>query len=523
MSKASTRRGMYSRIKDECGCSEGSIRTAACRAGLTSSSHSLKCAFSMEEERALVDACIMYARQGKPFTIRHFCAVASYFAGKFERKDFFSRGFAQKFLKRHIKLLQLKEGKLTSPTRCTKTMVEKTEAFIAMMNKIMETNSINNNNMVVFDETVIGDNGKLLKVIGERRKSDGGNNHVVQTRESILGSYIPFSMVDGTTPFRVFIFKSKKPKKGEICVQVMAPSKEKGLRGEPHRLFFASESGYISIEIFKYIMDEFAKWWTSTRPGLRCYLISDNLAIHTNNDVVEDAKRRGIEMINIMAGSSHWFQVHDQLPFATLKKKFAALKNDFLPWMPSKEKDRRAFYVSLFFKAEMKTFKSSVVKNSFKDVGLRPWIPDVIYQASLEHSSTVSQDQTNILVDKVLDAVERLDREMLAKRDRIMSEMKCVAATFMKKPAKKKCRREDVSKKIVGNKKKSCCPRRRKNTSVPIEPPKKRRRVTKKRSKTCGAKGCQKTHFWSKKWVFCPKCKINFCPLHAYLMHTHKC
>ena len=74
-----------------------------------------------------------------------------------------------------------------------------------MMNKIMKNNSINKNNMVVFDEIIIGDNGKLLKVLGERRKSDGGNNHVVQARESSQECYIPFSMADGSTPFSVFI------------------------------------------------------------------------------------------------------------------------------------------------------------------------------------------------------------------------------------------------------------------------------------------------------------------------------
>jgi len=234
---------------------------------------------------------------------------------------------------------------------------------------------------VVFDETIIGDNGKLLKVIGERRKSDGGNNHVVQARGSSLGCYIPFSMADGSTPFRVFILRSKKPKKGESCVQALVPAKERGLRGHPQRLIFASETGYLTKEIFKCIMDEFAKWWRTTHPGLRCYMISDNLSIHKNSEVVNDAKERGIEMLNIMSGSSHWFQVHDQLPFARLKKKFASLKNAFLPWMPSDQDDRRAFYLALFFEAEMHALKGKAVKDSFKDVGLRPWSPPTIRQA----------------------------------------------------------------------------------------------------------------------------------------------
>jgi hypothetical protein len=68
-------------------------------------------------------------------------------------------------------------------------------------------------------------------------------------------------------------------------------------------------------------MHDIAKWWNTTRPGLECFLISDNLRIHTNSDLVTEAGTKGITMINIMAQSSHWFQVHDQQPFGGLKKK----------------------------------------------------------------------------------------------------------------------------------------------------------------------------------------------------------
>ena len=58
---------------------------------------------------------------------------------------------------------------------------------------------------------------------------------------------------------------------------------------------------------------------------------------------------------------------------------------------------------------------------------------------------------------------------------------------------------------------------------IPSEPPAKRRRISSTDRKTCCVKGCQKSHFWSKKWVVCPKCKKNFCPLHAKKLQRHKC
>ena len=319
-SRATQRRNIFGRLSEEFQRSPGSIRTAVSRAGLVSSTCSLHRAFTDEEEEALVDVCVMYARQGSPFTIPHFLQVASYFAGRYESKEFFSEFFARSFITRHSTVLFKSDGKLTSPTRMSDKMVEKTEGFITMMNSIMETNRINKNNIVVFDETIIGDSNKLQTVIGERRASDGGNIHVVLKREYALGTYIPFSMVDGSTPFRVFILKVKNPKKGESFVEAWAPHDERGLRGQPYRLFFASETGCLTIEIFKCIMKKFAEWWKTVHPGLVCYTISDNLSIHKNDKIVKIAKDNGIEMLNIMAGSSHWFQVHDQTPFASLKK-----------------------------------------------------------------------------------------------------------------------------------------------------------------------------------------------------------
>ena len=134
-------------------------------------------------------------------------------------------------------------------------------------------------------------------------------------------------MPDGSTPFRVFIFKRDESDIGDIPVIAVEPDEEIGLREQQHRLFLVSEKGYLTIDLFAYIMNEFAKWWTTTRPGLDCYLISDNLRVHKNDMIVASALKSGIHMLNIMPGSSHWFQVHDQYPFAILKNSIQAKKN----------------------------------------------------------------------------------------------------------------------------------------------------------------------------------------------------
>ncbi len=210
--QATTRKGAYQRVSEETGTSTSALYMAASRAGLTSPSHSLRYAFTEEEEKALVTVCLLYARQGTPLTITEFIVLASNFAGR-DESHYFSRHFVSSFVSRHSDSLSVRTGKLTSPTRIYEAMRQKTEEFIASMNEIMATNIINKNNMVVFDETVIGDSVTLPLYIGEQKDSGGGSINVWRNRESRLGAYIPFSLPDGSTPFRVFILRDENMKK----------------------------------------------------------------------------------------------------------------------------------------------------------------------------------------------------------------------------------------------------------------------------------------------------------------------
>ena len=330
--RSSTRLNLYAKLSKEIGASKGSLRNIVSRAHLTCRKFSLMCAFSQEEEDALVNVCIAFARKNEPFTIPDFIKIASIFNGRNSASEYFTRSFVRRFRNRHSGLLSIRKGKVTSPTRWSSRMKEKTEDFIRKIDKRIASHKMNESNTFVFDETIIGNSISLPLVIGERRKSGGGNINVFHTREKALGCYIPFSMPDGSTPFRVYIFRAGKLKEGQELLDVVVPDTKFDSHFQPHRLFLASETGYLTTELFKRVMDEFTTWWTTINPDLHCFLVSDNLHIHKNKTIVKDAKDNGIHMYNIMPGSSHWFQVHDQKPFGFLKKKIEGKKiSVFIP------------------------------------------------------------------------------------------------------------------------------------------------------------------------------------------------
>ena len=440
-----TRRGSYSTTAKETGKSVASVKMAASRAGLTSPEHNLKHAFSMEDELALVNVCIIKSRQGNPFTIRAFIRLASFTAGKTKREEFFSYCFVKKFVKRHSDALRLKKGKVTSPARCIHSLLQKTEEFIDLLNNSMASKLMNQNNIVVFDESVIGDCVSQCKRLGERTDFGGNNINVYETRESALGTYIPFSLPDGSTPFRVFIVKTGKKGKQFSTDTALVPKKEKRILRRPHRLFLSSESGYISSEHFETIMAEFASWWQVTRPGLDCFMISDNLRIHCNKRIVATAMSKGIHMLNIMPGSSHWFQVHDQQPFGLLKKKMAEKKSEFSGCFSPVPSTRRKQLMCMFYEAEACAFEPQVVRKAFADVGLRPWNPERILDVAKKHSVSQSLEDENDRVQEIMEKCITLEEEKKAELDKMLSEMEPAEVKTAKKVKRPRGRPKKVA------------------------------------------------------------------------------
>ena len=178
ISRSTTRKKAYQLLAKKTGKSEDAFRKAAKKHGLVKKEHNMHCALSEEEEKALVHTCILYARQYTPLTIPGFINLASIFAERPADKPF-SRHFVKNFVRRHSDELRMGEGKVTSSKRCFESMRRNTIEFVESINDVRLKNTMNKNNIVVFDETIIGDGEYIPLVIGERKDSGGGNINAV--------------------------------------------------------------------------------------------------------------------------------------------------------------------------------------------------------------------------------------------------------------------------------------------------------------------------------------------------------
>jgi len=252
--------------------------------------------------------------------------------------------------------------------------------------------------------------------------------------------------------------------------------KERGLREDPIRLYLQSETGYLNIDLFSYIMEEFTKRWKITRPGLDCFMICDNLSVHRSDDVVTTARLNGIHLINIMPGSSNWFQVHDQEPFGLLKK---SLREEIItnPVPISASRDvRKTVTLAMFYKAEKKALAPSVVKKAFNSVGLSPWNPEKILKMCREHSSVPAHLISSDVMRAATVAIRECEQKKIEMLREMMASLKPVQVKLPKKAVKKSSPDLGSSESLEGKGKRRAKSTDPKNKEKPIEPPQKRPR-----------------------------------------------
>ena len=110
-------------------------------------------------------------------------------------------------------------------------------------------------------------------------------------------------------------------------------------------------------------------------------------------------------MLNVVPGSSHWFQLRDHVTFSGMKNFVTKIFFDFLQDMLVVCKKRRLILMVLFYQAETHAFTKEIVRSSFERVGLWPWNPKKNLEHREENSPPVSQHPEDEMKDPLIDVI----------------------------------------------------------------------------------------------------------------------
>ena len=177
---------------------------------------------------------------------------------------------------------------MLSTSRVASIIVVETERSIKTWSELVESNRILKFKVMIFDETVVGDPTKLGNVIACKGK---GAARLCCVREKQLCVQAPFSSNDGSTLLIAHIFEKKKGgDRSKDCVMVRLPQMH-GEQNQPERRYFVTVTGYLNTDVLTMILSDIFFFLYLVHPGGECFLLSDNLAIHTNSDIVSAAAR----------------------------------------------------------------------------------------------------------------------------------------------------------------------------------------------------------------------------------------
>ena len=143
--------------------------------------------------------------------------------------------------------------------------------------------------------------------------------------------------------------------------------------------------------------------------------------------IVEEARHNGIHMLNIMPGSSHWFQVHDQLPFATVEKNSWSKKSMCFGFFLVPREVSRTMLMWNFYKAEAYALRPEVLIKSFDDVGLCPFNPGKILDNCRKFCPVKPQLNESDDVSNLARAIKTCMGDELQRTSQMLHEMKCVS------------------------------------------------------------------------------------------------
>ena len=119
-----------------------------------------------------------------------------------------------------------------------------------------------------------------------------------------------------------------------------------------------------------------------------------------------------------MAGSSHWFQVHDQLSFAILKKTMRDSLYKYFGVSSTEPGATVKIRMAEFYEAEKSAFNPKAVRDSFAMVGLHPWDKKLILKNCRENSPVDPESGESSMID---DLAKKICMYSDKKRDEIES------------------------------------------------------------------------------------------------------
>lgn len=426
---------------------------------------------------------------------------------KIEVSDSWVDRFLAKF---HMYLKQAKSKRLSKHRFGENVLVEVAQ-WLGDLQAAQDVISYTCDNVFNYDETrVVAGFGGDIRI--ERIDKDRPCHLSAGYR--VLASLVSFVGADGRCWLSVYIFPGTPRGDDIIEVDIVLPNElPYTLRGSWPRFMAFSESGYVTTEICKKILEKFCETWNGIHPGLLCYLFSDQLSSHRDVGTRIRCLEKNVMCWLFPANCSHWIQPLDAEAFAQCKNE---IRRNFthLAWASFiVDFNLQDTLFLVMYYVERQIFSNDrLVRRSFCSTGIFPFDEVKIMNNALHANGKYAGQSRDPVFDsaRVMTTVLNNFRENIGvpiggtrKSGRISKR-----ALFSPLDLKDRESVNDLNKAA-------------KLELMQTQHNEVLKRKIDRENRKCLAPECTAHNCGGKQWAICVECGRGFCPKHRHSMDSH--
>ena len=328
---------------------------------------------SQQQEEGLVGIILGLAMLSKPLTIDSTVKIANK-AFKIE-EPLLGRKWFTNFYQRWSALIILKEARLISAGRSSPEIREDVKDFLAFHSEFRKNYRYPEHAIFNVDESrvTLSDTKRSARRLLARSNPKTG---IRGARSRKHCSVIPFVSAAGET-ISVFYILAQSSKAKVLSV----PHTRRNGGPSPFKEYYlTTENGYSTTETFQMMVAQFGQDFAERYPGLNSVLYMDRLGSHTTPEILATALENHIQVVLLPANTTHFLQPLDDCVFGLFKTLLQKYNVENLVADPLREGLARDPLLTAMPRALRESLKPQVITASFRNTGLCPWNPDLIWE-----------------------------------------------------------------------------------------------------------------------------------------------
>jgi len=280
--------------------------------------------------------------------------------------------WARWWVKRHREQLSSRTAKALADKRNSSSVFEEVLDWADLVEEFLKDHRFPPSAILNYDEChLVGGRDRLA--VQRIQAADRELPNAASTRGGTVASILTFVAADGAPFLSVYVFRARFGEGDTAETRVTLSRVQQSTRNTWLGLYGWTDTGFVDAATFAAVMAAFCEEWRLRNPKKECMLSGDQLGAHRQVEVVRAAAKSNVLCWWLVANTSHWLQVLDDMCFVRLKTIVPVLSDGKVIQALLTNQPTRDCLLEAAYEADRLALTRVTIQAAFKSVGLYPW------------------------------------------------------------------------------------------------------------------------------------------------------